>query len=164
MYTKAAIRNAQAAGRIYRYLFGAGLTVSELRKAAPTGLFTAVCEYRKRKDSLPSTVAKKVSDTYDLISVKNPKLLYALEGSLADEFIRGYNLNTTNRIKEARLRNRISQSQIAALLGISQQAFAEYENIRFPSVNTLFKISRILGCGMEDLYDEQGIDSILPEA
>lgn len=164
MYTKAAIRNAQAAGRIYRYLFGAGMTASELKKAAPTGLFTAVCEYRKRKDSLPAPIAKKADDTYNLISVKNPKLLYALEGSLADEFIRGYYLNTTNRIKEERLKSRLSQSQIASMLGISQQAFAEYENIRFPSVNTLFKISRILGCSMEDLYDEQGIDSILPEA
>ena len=60
-------------------------------------------------------------------------------------------------IKELRAKNRMSQSQLAAASGVNVRMIQKYEqgaqDINKASGETLLKLSRALGCRMEDLMD-----------
>lgn len=53
-----------------------------------------------------------------------------------------------SRLKEARLRSGLKQKNVADMLGISQQSYAQYERgVRRPKRETLAKISEVLDVG-----------------
>ena len=58
-----------------------------------------------------------------------------------------------NKIKEFREKKKISQSDIANILGIKQNTFSQWENdIRTPNVRQVLKLAEILETTVESLY------------
>lgn len=58
------------------------------------------------------------------------------------------------KMKEYRVKRKISQQELSKLLGISQQAVANYElGTREPNIDMLVKISTVLDVSIEDLID-----------
>lgn len=57
-------------------------------------------------------------------------------------------------IKELRLAQNMSQSELASLIGVSQQAVASWESGRkFPRISQLFAIADIFGCTIDALLN-----------
>lgn len=62
------------------------------------------------------------------------------------------------RLKELRRANGITQTELAAVIGISQSAIAQWElNIAKPQADKLPLLAKVLGCTIDDLLmDETG--------
>ena len=59
---------------------------------------------------------------------------------------------------EMRKKQRLTQQELAAISGISQQAISNIENgsRKSPRVGTMLKLSRALKCTVDDLIEENG--------
>lgn len=57
-----------------------------------------------------------------------------------------------------RKKQRLTQQELAAISGISQQAISNIENgsRKSPRVGTMLKLSRALKCTVDDLIEENG--------
>lgn len=59
-----------------------------------------------------------------------------------------------NLIKTNRERFRMSQTQLATILGLTQEAISKYENnVREPSVETLKKLCVLFNCTADELLE-----------
>ena len=62
-------------------------------------------------------------------------------------------MSLADNIKHARIEKKLTQKEMAQRLGISQQAYSQYENDkRRPKLETLQKIADALGCSIEALF------------
>ena len=62
------------------------------------------------------------------------------------------------KIREQRKKKGLMQKFVAQECSISQQMLSEYENGKtYPRANILFNIAEVIGCKVDDLY-EQKID------
>lgn len=60
------------------------------------------------------------------------------------------------RIREKREEKGLKQKFVAQACRVSQQMLSEYENGKtFPRANILFNIAKVIGCKVDDLYEEQ---------
>lgn len=61
------------------------------------------------------------------------------------------------KLKAYRIRNNMTQAQLAGISGISQSVIAEIESGKRanPRIKTVFRLSRALGCKIEDLISDQ---------
>lgn len=58
-----------------------------------------------------------------------------------------------NSIKIFRTKNGLSQSALAELLGVCQQAVAQWETSKtLPRGETLIKLADLFGCSIDELY------------
>ena len=64
----------------------------------------------------------------------------------------------TNRIKELREQNgKISQAALAKEIGVTRQTVIAIEQGRYsPSLESAFRISRVFGVGLEDVFGWEG--------
>lgn len=59
-----------------------------------------------------------------------------------------------NNIKSLRERLKLSQTELASLINVSQQSVAKWENgISSPRTDKLPEIAKILGCDISDLFE-----------
>lgn len=66
-----------------------------------------------------------------------------------------------NRIKEIRKKRKLTQEELANLVGVSkQQIFRLEKGVRKLTQEWLIKISKALNCNIEDLLDKSDIPSI----
>ena len=58
-----------------------------------------------------------------------------------------------NRVKELRYKRKITQEELAALIGISRQAINAIEKEKFdPSLPTAFKMANLFKTSIEELF------------
>ena len=58
-----------------------------------------------------------------------------------------------NRVKELRYKRKITQEELAELIGISRQAINAIEKEKFdPSLPTAFKMAKLFKTSIEDLF------------
>ena len=58
-----------------------------------------------------------------------------------------------NRVKELRDKRKITQEELAALIGISRQAIKEIEKEKFdPSLPTAFKMAKLFDLSIEKIF------------
>ena len=61
------------------------------------------------------------------------------------------------RLKEFRIKAKLSQSQLSNLTGVNLRMIQFYEtgfkNINHAHADTIFKLARVLNCNMEDLLE-----------
>lgn len=58
------------------------------------------------------------------------------------------------KIRERREEKGLKQKFVAKQCTISQQMLSEYENGKtYPRANILFKIAKVIGCKVDDLYE-----------
>lgn len=51
----------------------------------------------------------------------------------------------------------LTMKQVARAVGVSEGAISLYErNLRRPSLETAFKIAKVLGCTVDDLFEKEG--------
>ena len=64
----------------------------------------------------------------------------------------------TNRIKELREKNgSLSQAALAKEIGVTRQTIIAIEQGRYsPSLESAFRISRVFGVGLEDVFGWEG--------
>lgn len=64
----------------------------------------------------------------------------------------------TNRVKELREANdNMSQSALAKAIGVTRQTVIAIEQGRYsPSLESAFRISRVFGVGLEDVFGWEG--------
>ena len=60
-------------------------------------------------------------------------------------------------LKEQRKKARISQARLSALSGVPQQTISSIESgaRKSPTIEPLFRISKVLGCSVDDLIGEE---------
>ena len=59
-----------------------------------------------------------------------------------------------NRVREQRAQRGLSQSELAAALGVSRQTVISIENGRYlPSLPLAFRLARVFGVPLERLFD-----------
>lgn len=62
-----------------------------------------------------------------------------------------------NRLRVLREQKGWSQTELAALVGVNQCMISLYESgDTLPRMGTLFRLTELLGCTMEDLYPRNG--------
>jgi putative transcriptional regulator len=58
-------------------------------------------------------------------------------------------------IRELRLKNSLTQRQLAVLMDTDPSTVSRWENLKqFPEFITLFKLAKILNCKIDDLYSD----------
>lgn len=58
-----------------------------------------------------------------------------------------------NKLKELRLSKKLTQQEVANLLGITQRAYQNYERgRRTPSLKTAIELSKIFNCDIETIF------------
>jgi transcriptional regulator with XRE-family HTH domain len=68
------------------------------------------------------------------------------------------------RLREIRQKARISQTDLAKIIGISRQSLWNYENdFAEPNISTLAKIAIALDCSVDDLIDFKKIHDEISE-
>ena len=68
------------------------------------------------------------------------------------------------RLREIRQKARISQTDLAKIIGISRQSLWNYENdFAEPNISTLAKIAIVLECSVDDLIDFKKIHDEISE-
>ena len=61
-----------------------------------------------------------------------------------------------NRVKELRTENGLSQQALGERLGVSRQTIISIENGKYdPSLPLAFKIGRVFGLRIEDIFDDE---------
>jgi putative transcriptional regulator len=61
-----------------------------------------------------------------------------------------------NRVREQRVRQGMSQAELAAVLGVSRQTVISIENGRYsPSLPLAFRIARVFVMAVEELFDPE---------
>lgn len=61
----------------------------------------------------------------------------------------------TNRLRTLRAQRDLSQAALAALLGVSRQTVNALETGKYdPSLPLAFKIARVFGCPIEDVFSD----------
>lgn len=161
MFRRDAIMNAQIIGRMYREMYGRGISQKELEEAAVTA-FEDVCTEYLSKDEYKDC---KILDTlYNMLRNPKPGFRYKFEDQLIDEFIRGYNKSTSNNIREIRIKSGYSLQGFAKAYGISKQRASSLELVGMPNIYNLLKLAKFFGCRVEDLIDKSGIDLKLEDA
>ena len=73
------------------------------------------------------------------------------------DYINGRNMSIDNKIKVLRITNGdLTQQDLADRVGCSRQTIHSIESGKFvPSVELALKISKVLGCKVEDLFQLQ---------
>ena len=62
-----------------------------------------------------------------------------------------------NRLPELRADRRWTQGELAAQLGVSRQTVVSLERGKYdPSLPLAFRIARLFGCKIEDVFDPDG--------
>ena len=65
-------------------------------------------------------------------------------------------------LKELRIKNNLSQSQLANQAGISVRTLQDYEqerkNINYAKAITVYKLSKILNCNIEDILKIKNVN------
>ena len=72
-------------------------------------------------------------------------------------------ISFSNKLKELRFKNNITQEQLAAQMGLTKSVVSAYETgARMPSVNALLSISSIFHVSVDFLLDNENknIDSV----
>jgi len=65
---------------------------------------------------------------------------------------------TVNRIRELRTKMKVSQNELAAIIGVTQQAISAYENnLREPDLGTLNKLASYFGVSLDYLLGRTDI-------
>ena len=63
----------------------------------------------------------------------------------------------TNRVKEYRERDGLSQAALGEAIGVTRQTVIAIEQGRYsPSLESAFRISRVFGVGLEDVFGWEG--------
>lgn len=76
------------------------------------------------------------------------KFVYCLED--IEHAKRRYKQIFATRLREVRLKKKLTQTQISQMLGVAQTAYSSYEKMtREPSLTTLVRISKILNCSVD---------------
>lgn len=71
-------------------------------------------------------------------------------------------LALSHRVKEMRIERKITQKQLANVLGVTQTHLSNLENGRVKfSLELLLKISKIFGCTMVDLFSADNQSAVL---
>lgn len=61
-----------------------------------------------------------------------------------------------NRLKALRAENKLTQEELAEIIGISRQAINAIEKEKFdPSLPTAFKLSKLFKLPIEDIFDHE---------
>ena len=64
-------------------------------------------------------------------------------------------MTTGEKIAALRKKNGITQEQLAEILKVSRQSVSRWEmDIAFPETEKLIKLSRLLGCSIDFLFDK----------
>ena len=67
-----------------------------------------------------------------------------------------YKISISEKIKEYRRQNELSQEAFGALLGVSAQAVCKWErDLCYPDITVLPSLARLLGCRIDDFFDEK---------
>jgi len=62
-------------------------------------------------------------------------------------------MTITNRLRELRARYRMSQEELARRVGVTRQTIIAIENGKYlPSLKLAFKIARVFGMKIEDIF------------
>ena len=62
-------------------------------------------------------------------------------------------MSLTTRIREYRLRDRMSQEELAQRVGVRRETIGNLENGKYnPSLKLAMDIARVFGCSVEDLF------------
>ena len=62
-------------------------------------------------------------------------------------------MNLTTRIREYRLRDRMSQEELAQRVGVRRETIGNLENGKYnPSLKLAMDIAHVFGCTVEDLF------------
>lgn len=70
------------------------------------------------------------------------------------------NSNISNKIKELRIKNRLSQVELGEKLGISNRAISKWEKgLSLPSSENIYRLSKIFGVNLEYFYNEPQINA-----
>lgn len=65
-------------------------------------------------------------------------------------------INISERIVRYRLENKLTQEEFGALLGVSAQAVSKWERVVcYPDITVLYELSRILGCTVDEFYEQR---------
>ena len=62
-------------------------------------------------------------------------------------------MSLTTRIREYRIRDRISQEELAQRVGVRRETIGNLENGKYnPSLKLAMDIAQVFGCTVEDLF------------
>ena len=65
-----------------------------------------------------------------------------------------------SRIKEARKKRKLTQEELAALIGVTKGAVANYENeVSIPKIEILYKLFDALKCDANYLYQDDMVQN-----
>ena len=71
-----------------------------------------------------------------------------------------YDITIANKIKEYRMKNKLSMKDFGKLIGVSAQAVCKWEqNVCCPDIVFLPHLARILGCTTDDFFEMHGGDA-----
>lgn len=63
----------------------------------------------------------------------------------------------SEKIKEYRRKNGLTQEDFGKLLGVSPQAISKWERVEcYPDITFLPELAALLGCGIGDFFEELG--------
>lgn len=67
--------------------------------------------------------------------------------------IPSYKISISEKVKEYRQKNNLSQGEFGKILGVSAQAVSKWEHgICYPDITFLPNIAKILGCEINDFF------------
>ena len=74
--------------------------------------------------------------------------------------IPNYDITIADKIKEYRMKNKLSMKDFGKLIGVSAQAVCKWEqNVCCPDIVFLPHLARILGCSTDDFFEMHGGDA-----
>ena len=76
-------------------------------------------------------------------------------------------MSLSKNIKRLRIQKKMTQEQLASLLGVSSQAISKWENYdTYPDGSLLLPLSKILGVSLDELFgnEEVYLDDMLKKA
>ena len=74
--------------------------------------------------------------------------------------IPNYDITIADKIKEYRMKNKLSMKDFGKLIGVSAQAVCKWEqNVCCPDIVFLPHLARILGCTTDDFFEMHGGDA-----
>lgn len=63
----------------------------------------------------------------------------------------------SQKIKQYRHEHNLTQTEFGALIGFSAQAISKWERVEcYPDITFLPELACILGCSVEDFFEEEG--------
>lgn len=71
-----------------------------------------------------------------------------------------YDITIADKIKEYRMKNKLSMKDFGKLIGVSAQVVCKWEqNVCCPDIVFLPHLARILGCTTDDFFEMHGGDA-----